>query len=324
MQTLEEFLPRQGPVLLDPCRDPPPCGLKLLTRRAARAAQHAVPLWPPGACASQEGEAPPPARVQTAAPQEMGLLWRDLEVELLQPLGEYPVQPLCIVPIAEGAPPVIGIAPQQRFAASARFDDLGTPQGQGIVPIPVGQDGGHRPAWGRTGIRVANLSVRLQNTSLQPFPDQVQQGPVLKAHAEHVHEPRLVPRVDAAWHVRLNQGALRPVVQVKSAGAHRIQCPTSGSIAVTTIQNVWRIDCWQELRTGQWHTFSFERRHTSWPFRAIFLWNVPASDQLGPGALRLQALRQGCDIGMPSCCIGLRCHVVPTTGRLRVPVAPTV
>ena len=70
-------------MLLDPFRDPPTCGLKLLTRRASRDARHALPIWHPGEFESQEGEAPPHAGVKTAEPQEMGLLWRDLEVEFL-------------------------------------------------------------------------------------------------------------------------------------------------------------------------------------------------------------------------------------------------
>ena len=90
MQTLEEFPPRQVPVLLDPFREPLAGGVELLTCSASHDAGHAVPIWHPEERKSQKGAAPLRAGVQTAESSQMGLLWRHLEVEFLQPCGQHP------------------------------------------------------------------------------------------------------------------------------------------------------------------------------------------------------------------------------------------
>jgi len=82
MQTLEEFPPRQVPVLLNPFREPLAGGLELLARGASPDAWHAVPIWHPAELESQKGEAPLRAWVKTAEPVQMRLLRRHLEVEL--------------------------------------------------------------------------------------------------------------------------------------------------------------------------------------------------------------------------------------------------
>ncbi len=74
MQTLEACPPRQGPGLLAPGHEPLARGVELRARGAPHDAWHAVPLWPPAARASQQGEAPLRARVNTTAPSPMGLL----------------------------------------------------------------------------------------------------------------------------------------------------------------------------------------------------------------------------------------------------------
>jgi hypothetical protein len=63
------------------------------------------------------------------------------EVELCEPLWEHPIEPFCVVLVAEGADPVGGVAAQQCFAPTVGLDDFIKPQVQGIVPIHVGQDG---------------------------------------------------------------------------------------------------------------------------------------------------------------------------------------
>ena len=87
IQTLEEFPPRQVPVVLDPCRAPLAGGVELLTCRASHDAWHAVPIWHPEELKSQKGEAPLRAWVKTAESSQMGLLRGHLEVEFLQPFG---------------------------------------------------------------------------------------------------------------------------------------------------------------------------------------------------------------------------------------------
>src|SRR5262245_39113296 len=93
------------PVLPDPCRDPPAGGLELRAGRTPRDARHAVPIRLPGGLEAQKGEAPLPAGVKTAEPQETGLLRRDLEIEFRQPLREHPREPFGVVLLAEGPHP---------------------------------------------------------------------------------------------------------------------------------------------------------------------------------------------------------------------------
>src|SRR5215813_13525552 len=90
MQPLEELPPRQVPVLLDPFRESLTGGLELLAGGASHDAGHAVPIWCPEKLESQKGEAPLLARVKTAEPAQMGLLWSHLEVEFRQPFGQHP------------------------------------------------------------------------------------------------------------------------------------------------------------------------------------------------------------------------------------------
>src|SRR6266700_4978040 len=116
----------------------------------------------------------------------------------------------------------------------------------------------NRAALGRPSLGMDDLTIRVHNTCLQPFTDQVEKGPVVDTHAQHVHQPRMVHMLEAAFDISLYQVAIPPVLEVKGEVADRIQRPPSGAIAVTTIQKILLIDCRQQLRTGQLHQFVFE------------------------------------------------------------------
>jgi len=141
MQPLEKCPLRQVPVVLDPGCQPLTGGVELRARGTPHDAGHAVPIWHPGTRASQQGEAPLHARVQTTQPPQVGCLWGTLEVALLQPLGEHPGEPRSVVLRAEGAHPVIGRAAPQCLTPTVRFDDFVTPEVPGLVHIPMCQDG---------------------------------------------------------------------------------------------------------------------------------------------------------------------------------------
>src|SRR5262245_53430893 len=133
-----ECTPRQVPGLLDPCRAPLAGSLERLACCPPFDARHPLPLWPPAARESQQGTAPLPARVQAAAPQEAGLLWCHLEVALRYPLREHAIEACCVVLLAAGAHPVIGVAAQHGFAATVGLAHCGTPHVQGLMPIGIG------------------------------------------------------------------------------------------------------------------------------------------------------------------------------------------
>ncbi|HSX81810.1 MAG TPA: hypothetical protein VLQ80_24995, partial [Candidatus Saccharimonadia bacterium] len=83
--------------MLDPFREPLTGGLELLACGAPPDAWHAVPIWHPEACKSQQGEAPLRARVKTAEPAQMGFLWGHLEVEFRQPFGQHSKKPFRVL-----------------------------------------------------------------------------------------------------------------------------------------------------------------------------------------------------------------------------------
>ena len=132
-----ECTPRQGPVLLVPCREPLAGGLELLACCPPFDARPPLPIWPPAARESQTGQAPLHARVKAAEPQEAGLLWGHLEVELRYPLREHAIEAFGVVLLAEGAHPVIGVAAQHGLAAPVGLDHFGKPHGQGIMHIGI-------------------------------------------------------------------------------------------------------------------------------------------------------------------------------------------
>src|SRR5262245_56202998 len=179
MQTLEEFPPRQVPVLLDPFREPLAGGLELLAGGASHDAGHAVPIWCPEKLESQKGEAPLLARVKTAEPAQMGFLWSHLEVEFRQPFGQHSKKPFCILLQAEGAHPVIRISAQQCLPLTVWFHDFFKPYVQGIVQIDISEDGRDRAALGRPSLGMDDLTIRVHTTCLQPFTNQVEKGPVV-------------------------------------------------------------------------------------------------------------------------------------------------
>jgi len=139
--TWEALTPRQVPGLFHPCRDPLACRMQLLTRRAPRDAWHALPIWGPGTREAQTGDAPPPTGMQPAAPPQVGLLWCDLEVALLPPLGTHAGEPCCVVLVAQGAAPVVGVAAEQCFPPTVGLDDFVNPAVSGLVERHGCQDG---------------------------------------------------------------------------------------------------------------------------------------------------------------------------------------
>lgn len=141
MQPLEECPLRQVPVVLDPHRQPLAGGLERLARGAPHDTWHAVPIWPPGQLEAQKGDALLHAGVKSTAPPQVGFLWGNLEIAFLQPLGEHSVKPLCVVLITAGADPVVGRAAQQCLTPTMGLDDFVKPAGQGLVQIPMCQDG---------------------------------------------------------------------------------------------------------------------------------------------------------------------------------------
>ncbi len=133
IHTPEKFTPRQMPVALDPFLDPLAGCLELRTRRAPHDARYALTILPPDKLEAQKREAPLPPGMKTAEPKQVGLVRCSLKIEFLQPFGQYSIQPFGIVPIAEGADPIVCIPAKQRLASTMGFDHFREPQVQDVV-----------------------------------------------------------------------------------------------------------------------------------------------------------------------------------------------
>jgi len=198
MQTLEDCPPRQMPVLFEPCREPLASGVELLACGAPQDARHTVPIWCPAKRESQPGEAPLRAWVQTAEPAQMGCLWCPLAVALRPPVGPHSHKPFRVRLPAEGPPPVSRLSAPPCFSPTAWVHSLSKPSVQGRVQRDIGEAGRDRPALGRPSLGMDALAIRVHNTCLQPWAKQGEQGPIVDAHAPHVHEPRRVPRLEGS------------------------------------------------------------------------------------------------------------------------------
>ena len=119
-----------------------------------------------------------------------------------------------------------------------------------------------------------------------------------------------------------SQGAIPSVLEGTGAVSDRIQRPPSGTRAVTTIQQVLRLVCGYQLRTGPLPPCVCQGGHASGPGRAVCFRTVTASDQCGPGALRLQPRPHCLHGALPVGCLGAGGHVVSPTGRLFLQALP--
>jgi hypothetical protein len=131
----------QVPVLFDPCRAPTARRLELLARGTPLDPWHALAIWHPVQRESQTREASPHAWMKATEAPEVGFVGGDLEGALRSPLWEHPIEPFCVVLVAAGADPVVGVAAQQCCTPTVGLDDFIQPQVQGIGQIHVCQDG---------------------------------------------------------------------------------------------------------------------------------------------------------------------------------------
>jgi hypothetical protein len=312
------------PVLCDPCREPLASGWELLTCGAPQDAGHAVPIWGPAQRASQPGDAPRLARVKPAAPAQMGVLWCLLEVAWRQPCGPHPTQPFRVLLPAAGTYPVIRLAAPPGCSPTAWFSDFCHPEGQGLGPIDLGEDGRDRTALGRPRLGLDARTSRVHHTCLPPWTHQGEQGPVVDTPAPHGQEPWMVPMHDEAFDRSLSPGARPAVLAVAGAGTERLARPSASAIAVAALQNVLLRDGCHQLRTGPWPQVVFEGGYAAGPGRAVGFRHVPASDPWGPVALCLHPLPSCRDVAWPVGGRGVCRPRVAPPGRCLMQVVPAV
>ena len=126
--------------------------------------------------------------------------WRETAVILLYSIGcpfslmrmpqEGAWLPLRVVLRAAGAAPVVGRAAPRCRAPPVGLDDCGTPEVQGLVQLPLGQDGCHGAAVGEPGLR-GDARARRLSPHLQPRAAEFQTGPLLQAYLRLDGRPQL-------------------------------------------------------------------------------------------------------------------------------------
>jgi len=57
-----------------------------------------------------------------------------------------------------------------------------------------------------------NVSIRLQNSCLQPFPEQAEKGPIIDAQTQHRKQLVTILMVEKAFDVGLCQVSITPVL----------------------------------------------------------------------------------------------------------------
>jgi site-specific DNA recombinase len=67
------------------------------------------------------------------------------------------------------------------------------------------RSGSNNSALRGAGLRINHMSIRLQNSSLQPFPDQAEKGPVIDAQTQHLNQLVVVQMVEKAFDIGLYQ-----------------------------------------------------------------------------------------------------------------------
>ena len=128
--------------------------------------------------------------------------------------------------------------------------------------------------------------------------------------------------VAAPCAVACDHRPLLPVLPVDGEGADRRHRPASGARAVAALQQGLRIEGSAQRRPGPVSQFLCACGSAQRPVCAVFCRSVTASSQLGPVALRLQALCPCRDMGGPMLCIRLRRDGVEPPGGVRVEVVP--
>ena|SRR5918999_2941273 len=127
------------------------------------------------------------------------------------------------------------------------------------MPIHIGEDWGNRTPLRSPGLWTNNLSIRLQNTRFQPFPDEPEKGSVVNAPTEHLHQLVMVQVVEKAFYIGFNYVTITPLLQIEGEVLNRIQWSPSWAITVTAIQKILLINRRKQFRTGHLNQLILKR-----------------------------------------------------------------
>src|SRR5208337_856745 len=152
-----------------------------------------------------------------------------------------------ILPILKRTDKVIRKADEESAAPTAGFDLGLKPQIQGIMQVEVGQDRRHDPTLRCARGRMDHLSVRVQDTCLEPFLNQAQKRLVINTLSEHPKHPIMIDVVEESLDVRFHNPTVPPILQLIREVPYRIKRATTRTIPIAAIEKVLLINGLQDL-----------------------------------------------------------------------------
>ena len=87
-----------------------------------------------------------------------------------------------------------------------------------------------------------NLTICVQNPGIQPFPDQVEEGPVIDTLIEHPHYPVMVHVIEEAFYICFNNITMFTKLKIGGEVHDRFLHTPVWSVAVTAIQKILLIN----------------------------------------------------------------------------------
>jgi hypothetical protein len=125
-----------------------------------------------------------------------GLVCRQCQPELPEPLSSCLVKALGVALMLKRAHTIVRVANQARLSLAAWSDYLMKPQVERIMQRHIGEDGRDDTPLGRTARGVQHGAVRLQHPRLEPFLDEPQERSIFNAFFQHAEHPIMVDRVE--------------------------------------------------------------------------------------------------------------------------------
>jgi hypothetical protein len=127
-----------------------------------------------------------------------GLVCRQCQPELPEPLSSCLVKALGVALMLKRAHTIVRVANQARLSLAAWSDYLMKPQVERIMQRHIGEDGRDDTPLGRTARGVQHGAVRLPHPRLEPFLDEPQERSIFNAFFHHAEHPIMVDRVEGS------------------------------------------------------------------------------------------------------------------------------
>ena len=234
-----------------------------------------------------------------------------------QPFLEVDQHPPCIGHALEAHDEVVGVAHDRDPTACMPPSPLVDPEVEDVVQEDVGQERADaRPLW-RPLVRLVPL-VALQDTGLEPHPDQPEHPGVGDPVRQHPQQPLVVDRVEEAADV----GIEHPVhALAHDRGVQRckrlVRVPPRPE-AVGEPEEVGLVDGAQHLGDRALDDLVFQRRHAEWTLPAIRFRDVHTPDRVGPVASGMDPGAEVLEIAPQAALVVV--HRDPVDSRTRPPL----